>query len=69
VGKGLDQKTNPLTSIMTENILSIKNALSSKASALIIEYKINHLAIIENKNIVGILSIKNLVNAKENKST
>jgi hypothetical protein len=49
VGEGLDPKTIPFTSTMTENILSIeKNASSSKAISLIIEQKINILAIIEN---------------------
>jgi CBS domain-containing protein len=73
VGEGLDPKTIPLSSIMTENILSIeKSASSSEASALMIEYKINHLAITENENnedIVGILSIKDLVHTKEKQST
>jgi hypothetical protein len=52
-----------------EYFIYIKNASTSKASALIIEYKINHLAIIENEDILGFLSIKDLVNTKENQST
>ncbi len=69
VGEGLDPKTIPLSSIMTENILSIENsASSSEASALMMEYKINHLAITENEDIVGILSVKDLVHTKEKQS-
>ncbi|MFT4577867.1 MAG: CBS domain-containing protein [Nitrospinales bacterium] len=70
VGEGLDPKTVPLSSIMSESILSIeKTASSSEASILMLEYKINHLAITENEEIVGILSIKDLVQTKEKKST
>ena len=66
VGEGLDPKTVPLSSIMTESILSVeKTASSSEASILMMEYKINHLAITENEDIVGILSIKDLVHTKE----
>jgi signal-transduction protein with cAMP-binding, CBS, and nucleotidyltransferase domain len=69
VGEGLDPKTIPLSSIMTENILSIeKSASSSEASSLMSEYKINHLAITESDVIVGILSIKDLVKTKEKQS-
>ena len=70
VGEGLDPKTVPLSSIMTESILSIeKTASSSEASILMMEYKINHLAITENEDIVGILSIKDLVHTKEKQSS
>ena len=66
VGEDLPQNTVPLSSIMTESILSIeKTASSSEASILMLEYKINHLAITENDDIVGILSIKDLVHTKE----
>ena len=66
VGEGLDPNTVPLSSIMTESILSVeKTASSSEASILMMEYKINHLAITENEDIVGILSIKDLVHTKE----
>ena len=66
VGEGLDPKTVPLYSIMTESISSIeKKASSSIASILILEYKIYHLAITENEIIVGILLIKDLVYTKE----
>jgi CBS domain-containing protein len=66
VGEGLAPNTVPLSSIMTEFILSIeKTSSSSEASALMVEYKINHLAITENEDIVGILSIKDLVHTKE----
>ena len=69
VGEGLVSNTVPLSSIMTESILSIeKTASSSEASILMMEYKINHLAITENEDIVGILSIKDLINTKENQS-
>jgi CBS domain-containing protein len=48
---------------MIKNILSIEIIESSSvASGSMIEYKTNHLAIIENEDIVGILSIKDLVN-------
>ena len=68
VGEDLPQNTVPLSSIMTESILSIeKTASSSEASILMLEYKINHLAITENDDIVGILSIKDLVHTKEKK--
>ena len=70
VGEGLTPNTVPLSSIMTESILSIeKTASSSKASILMLKYKINHLAITENDNIAGILSIKDLVHTKEKKSS
>ena len=56
VGEGLAPNTVPLSLIMTESILSIeKTASSSEASILMLEYKINHLAITENDDIVGIL--------------
>ena len=70
VGEGLPPNTVPLSSIMTESILSIeKTASSSEASILMLEYKINHLAITENDDIVGILSIKGLVHTKEKQSS
>ena len=70
VGEGLTPNTVPLSSIMTESILSIeKTASSSEASILMLEYKINHLAITENDDIVGILSIKDLVHTKEKQSS
>ena len=70
VGEDLPQNTVPLSSIMTESILSIeKTASSSEASILMLEYKINHLAITENDDIVGILSIKDLVHTKEKQSS
>ena len=70
VGEGLAPNTVPLSSIMTESILSIeKTASSSEASILMLEYKINHLAITENDDIVGILSIKDLVHTKEKQSS
>ena len=66
VGEDLPQNTVPLSSIMTESILSIeKTASSSKASILILKYKINHLTITENDDIVGILSVKGFVYTKE----
>ena len=66
VGEDLPQNTVPLSSIMTESILSIeKTASSSEASILMLEYKINHLTITENDDIVGILSVKGLVHTKE----
>jgi len=66
VGEGLNPSTTPLSSIMTESILSIeKNASSLDAGILMLEYKINHLAITENEEIVGILSVKDLVQKKE----
>ncbi|MEK9629156.1 MAG: CBS domain-containing protein [Nitrospinota bacterium] len=65
VGEGLNPNETPLSSIMTESILSIeKTASSSAAGDLMLEYKINHLAITENEEIVGILSIKDLVQNK-----
>ena len=70
VGEGLPPNTVPLSSIMTESILSIeKTASSSEASILMLEYKINHLAITENDDIVGILSVKDLVHTKEKQSS
>lgn len=66
VGEGLNPRDTPLSSIMSESILSIeKNASSLEAADLMLEYKINHLAITENDEIVGILSIKDLVHKKE----
>ena len=55
---------------MTESILSIeKKASSFEASILMLEYKINHLTITENDDIVGILSVKGLVHTKEKQSS
>ena len=69
VGEGLAPNATPLSSIMSESILSIeKKASSSEASALMMEYKINHLVITENEDIVGILSIKDLVRTNEKQS-
>ena len=66
VGEGLVSNTVPLSSTMTESILSIeKTASSSEASILMLEYKINHLTITENDDIVGILSVKGFVYTKE----
>lgn len=66
VGEGLTPNTITLSSIMTESILSIeKTASSSEASILMLEYKINHLTITENDDIVGILSVKGFVHTKE----
>ena len=66
VGEGLAPNTITLSSIMTESILSIeKTASSSEASILMLEYKINHLTITENDDIVGILSVKGFVYTKE----
>ena len=70
VGEGLPPNTVPLSSIMTESILSIeKTASSFEASILMLEYKINHLTITENDDIVGILSVKGLVHTKEKQSS
>ena len=70
VGEGLPPNTVPLSSIMTESILSIeKTASSSEASILMLEYKINHLTITENDDIVGILSVKGFVYTKEKQSS
>ena len=70
VGEGLVSNTVPLSSTMTESILSIeKTASSSEASILMLEYKINHLTITENDDIVGILSVKGLVHTKEKQSS
>ena len=66
VGEDLPPNTVRLSSIMTESILSIeKTASSSEASILMLEYKINHLTITENDDIVGILSVKGFVYTKE----
>ena len=70
VSEDLPQNTVTLSSIMTESILSIeKTASSSEASILMLEYKINHLAITENDDILGILSVKDLVHTKEKQSS
>ena len=70
VGECLPPNTVPLSSTMTESILSIeKTASNSEASILMLEYKINHLAITENDFILGILSVKDLVHTKEKQSS
>ena len=70
VGEDLPPNTVRLSSIMTESILSIeKTASNSEASILMLEYKINHLAITENDDILGILSVKDLVHTKEKQSS
>ena len=70
VGEELPPNTVPLSSIITESILSIeKTASSSEDSILMLEYKIIHLAITENDDIVGILSVKDLVHTKEKQSS
>ena len=70
VGEDLPPNTVRLSSIMTESILSIeKTASNSEASILMLEYKINHLAITENDDILGILSVKDFVHTKEKQSS
>ena len=62
VSEGLDPRTTPLSSIMEESILSIDlNASASEAGSLMQEYNISHLAVTENEEIAGILSVKDLV--------
>ena len=62
VSEGLDPRTTPLSSIMEESILSIDlNASDSEAGSLMQEYNISHLAVTENEEIAGILSVKDLV--------
>ncbi len=62
VGQGMDPRTTPLSAIMEESILSISPDTSpSEAGSLMQEYKISHLAVMENDKITGILSIKDLV--------
>lgn len=62
VSEGLDPRTTPLPSIMEESILSIDlNASASEAGSLMQEYNISHLAVTENEEIAGILSVKDLV--------
>ena len=51
---------------MEESILSIDlNASASEAGSLMQEYKISHLAVTENEEIAGILSVKDLVHKKK----
>ncbi len=67
VSEGLDPKNTPLSSIMEESILSIDlNASTSEAGSLMQEYNISHLAVTENDEIAGILSVKDL--AHKNKT-
>ena len=62
VSEGLDPRTTPLPSIMEESILSIDlNASASEAGSLMQEYNSSHLAVTENEEIAGILSVKDLV--------
>jgi CBS domain-containing protein len=62
VSEGLVPKTTPLSSIMEDSILAIDlNASISEANTLMQEYNISHLAVTENEEIAGILSIKDLV--------
>ncbi len=69
IGEGLNPSTTPLSSIMTESILSIDlNESPAEAAILMLEYKINHLAVTENNVIVGILSVKDLVGNIETQS-
>jgi CBS domain-containing protein len=61
VSEGLDPKTTSLSTIMEESILSTDQEASiSEAIVLMQEYKISHLAVTENDDIVGILSVKDL---------
>ena len=61
VSEGLDPKTTTLSSIMEDSILSIEDSASlSEASSLMQEYNISHLAVTENDEITGILSVKDL---------
>ena len=61
VSEGLDPKTTPLSAIMEESIQSIdQGASTSEAVVLMQEYKISHLAVTENDEIAGILSVKDL---------
>ena len=61
VSEGLDPKTTLLSAIMEESILSIdQGASTSEAVVLMQKYKISHLAVTENDEIAGILSVKDL---------
>lgn len=61
VCEGLDPKTTPLSAIMEESILSIdQEASTSEAIVLMEEYNISHLAVTENDEITGILSLRDL---------
>ena len=61
VSEGLDPCTTPISSIMEESILSIDlNASHFEAGFLMQEYKINHLAVTENDESKGFVSIKDI---------
>jgi CBS domain-containing protein len=61
VCEGLDPKSTPPSAIMEESILSIdQEASTSEAIVLMEEYNISHLAVTENDEITGILSLRDL---------
>lgn len=62
VAKGLDPKTTKATEIMTEPLVTIDCMEHvEKANQLMAQKKIRHLGVTKNGEVVGVLSVKDLV--------
>lgn len=62
VGKGLNPETTLISEVMTEGILSMDRFLPmDEANKYMHKNKIRHLAVTEEEQIVGMLSVKDLV--------
>ncbi len=63
VGKGLNPDTTQVSEIMSQPVLTMDRFLPiEEANEFMHKNKIRHLAVTEEDNIIGILSIKDLVN-------
>ena len=67
-GKNLLANTLTAANVMSSPLITIsKNSTINDATKLIVEKKIKHLAILENNDIVGILTTYDLINLLRNK--
>lgn len=62
-GKGRNPEATLIAEIMTSPVLSLDGELTvSEANSFMAKHKIRHLAVTLDKKIVGIISLKNLLN-------
>jgi len=62
IARGLNPETTKVTDVMTTPILSMDRYLPvDQANEFMCKHKIRHLAVTEEDEIVGIISVKNLV--------
>lgn len=62
IGKGLDPETTEITAVMSQPILSLDcHRPVTEANSFMAQKKVRHLAITDKGEIVGILSVRDLV--------